>query len=250
MKLIYCHGRSGSTQLVRAARKLEGSGRFYDEPFKQRNAKAHGYDKIVRENGNLEDYISYLNPLRVKHLWTDLPKDMNRRLVHNPSVDSILFLYRRGVVDYTLSMVTANITKEWHGASVRLSRDIPIEDICKTADDIIEAVPNNALMVSKFAQSSVCCVAYEDLYGFSGADIQRQAARKAFQSLGIRDEAFISSSIDTMLTNEKKYKGYEYYREIFKNFDEAISALKKYDNFYEKNKDIMPENIITKYSNL
>jgi len=244
MRLVYCHGRSGSTQLVRAARKEPGASTFYDEPFKQVNAKIHGYKSVVKDGENLEDYINFLNPVRVKHLWTDLSKDLNERLIANKNVRSILFLYRRGVVDYTMSMVTARLTKEWHGASSGFFGEMPIDRVLKTAHDIVREIPENAQSVASNAIAPVSCVAYEDLYGTNGDAMQRDAATSAFSALGISDEGLINQLIDSMLSDSKKYKTHDYYRSIFENYDEVMKSLEEFENYFVSHPELLPENIL------
>lgn len=248
MKLVYCHARSGSTQLVRAARKFQSRKPvFFDEPFKQKNAKRHGYPKNIRQNKNLEDYLEFLDTVRVKHLWSDLPRPLNRRLVKSANVESILFLYRRDLPSYVLSHLTASLTQEWHGATADFIGDMPLKRLLRLAKNHSNAIPVNARLVARHAKAPVYCVAYEDLYGFNGADLQQVSAKTAFSALGITDSAFVKESVDTMLTSTKKYKTDTYYEEIFGNFEQAKLALKPYEDYFVLNPESKPEAIFAEY---
>lgn len=245
MQLIYCHGRSGSTQLVRCVRNYKSdSSNFYDEPFKQKNAVIHGFDEPLRDGGNLERYIDHLGDTRVKHLWSDLALPMNKRVIANPGVESILFLYRRNMFDFAMSMLTASLTKEWHGASETHYGEMPLHRLESVAIGLMYDVPVNARLVRDFAQAPVTCVAYEDLYGFSGSDVQAETAKQALGALGINDEASIRLALADELSPQNKYKDHSYYERIFSNYADTRAVIDPIAKKYLSRDEDRPESIL------
>lgn len=242
MYLIYCHGRSGSTQLLRAIRnRADHSDSVYDEPFKQRNADRLGYNASIR--ANIGHYIAWLNASYIKHLFSDLPAELNRKVVSHEAFKGILFLYRRNIVEYAVSMVTARATNEWHGASARSTTRLSTDELKETAEHIVRAIPAQARLVRNNTPTPVTCVAYEDLYAINGISAQWNAATSAFNALGIKETTFISNCINGPLSPTKKYKDERYYRSIFENYDEAISSLSHFSDFFQHNPQAQPEMI-------
>jgi len=168
---------------------------------------------------------------------------LNHRLVENSNVEEILFLYRRDVSAYAMSMVTASLTKEWHGASSSPIGDMPIKRLLQTAERQIMEIPFNATLVKSASAVPITCVCYEDLYGSNGSDFQNKAAYRAFSALGITDIEFIEESVKNMLSPKKKYKTDTYYKEIFENYETARNQLKELVGYFEACPMELPETI-------
>lgn len=241
MKLIYAHARSGSTQLLR---HIEAAGlRGREEPFKPRKGRRAGF-RIVAEPGDLGRYIAAIGASHLKHLWSDLPEPKNIELVANPAFDAILFLYRRNLADYALSMTTANLTKEWHGTESGPQGEMPLGDLRRFLRRIRREIPAHAGLLRDHAQGALTCVAYEDLYGMAGETAQRRAIVSSLGAMGMENgTAAVDAAIAGDFSPRGKYKGRDYYARIFSNYAEAEQIVTGAEHYFDDHPGEMPETI-------
>ena len=240
MYLVYAHGRSGSTQLVRALRRAVGGELVRDEPFKQRNAESWGYNLSVRDN--IEDYLRWLGAPYLKHLWSDMRPKQNRALVSSPLLQGVIFLYRRNIFEYAISMVAASLTKEWHGSKAEFGAPMPLSSVEHAISVITETIPSNSRLVKESITCPLLCVSYEDLYS-SSAVVRDQTAVSVLDALGVERNVQSLKNLLSFFNPDKKYKGREYYLSKFTNFREVEERFSDSSTYFSDHPDQAPEYI-------
>ncbi|WP_155992421.1 hypothetical protein [Fodinicurvata fenggangensis] len=106
MYLIFSHGRSGTSELLRAIRSFKVNIEW--EPFKNRSQALR-----PRTCKEVDARIAHMSDGCVKHLWSHLPNDLNDYILKHSAFSGKVVLYRKDVFSATMSLLVARQTKQW-----------------------------------------------------------------------------------------------------------------------------------------
>jgi len=168
-------------------------------------------------------------------------------LLNALAFDRCVFLYRRSLFDSVISRIVARATQNWrHIKKMVPIGKVPPELVLQDIEELQCEQKLYAKLFSTAAQQKkkACVINYESLYGVAeGADVKQAALlSQVLDTLGFTDcVAKAENLAKKWLSQDKKYKSYEYYYEVVDNFNELYEQFGYANNFYTDNPADSPE---------